>query len=52
MSRTPAVAAAALALVSGEECDDWLTRLTAAGPCDVSPALWRDVRAAWAELAR
>jgi protein-tyrosine phosphatase len=51
MSRSPAIAAAALALVSGEDCDDWLTRLTAAGPGDVSPALWQDVRAALAELA-
>jgi protein-tyrosine phosphatase len=50
LSRAPAVAAAALALVTGrapEECLEEVHRSTA---CDVHPALWQEVRAAWGRL--
>jgi protein-tyrosine phosphatase len=50
MSRTPAVAAAALALLTGRTPEECLQGLREIGPADVSPGLWQDVRAAWAEL--
>ena len=45
MSRSPAVVAAALSLSSDETADEWLGRITAAGPHDVAPALWNEIRA-------
>jgi protein-tyrosine phosphatase len=51
MSRTPAVAAAALALVTGEDREKCLARVREIGPTDVSTALWEDVTAAAEVLA-
>lgn len=45
MSRSPAVAAAALAIVRGITPEKALAIVAAVGPADVSPGLWRDVRA-------
>jgi protein-tyrosine phosphatase len=45
MSRSPAVAAAALSLVSGETPEACLTALAQHHPCDVSTTLWRDIKA-------
>ncbi len=39
MSRSPLIAAAALSLQTGDAFDECLTRLTADGPCDISPPL-------------
>jgi hypothetical protein len=46
MSRTPAVAACALAEVTGDPPEEALAYLGQFGASDVSPALWREVRAA------
>jgi protein-tyrosine phosphatase len=46
MSRTPAIAAAGLALSSGRAPADALTVVARRGAADVSPALWADVQAA------
>jgi hypothetical protein len=43
MSRSPAIAAAALAGVSGGSPANCLVRLAEGGRIDVSPALWHDV---------
>jgi protein-tyrosine phosphatase len=43
MSRSPAVAAAALALVYQEPPEDCLRQIVAQHPCDISPALWEEV---------
>lgn len=48
MSRTPAVAAAALALVTGLPPQECLALVTRDTPADVSPRLWADVLAALA----
>jgi protein-tyrosine phosphatase len=48
MSRTPAVAAAALAVHLRQPPEECLILLKEAGPADVSPGLWQDVRAVWA----
>lgn len=44
MSRSPALVAAGLAVAKGGAADDWLKQIAAAGPHDVAPALWNDVR--------
>lgn len=44
MSRSVCVAAAALAVAEGRPCDEVLAEIAAAGPADVSPGLWREVR--------
>jgi protein-tyrosine phosphatase len=46
MSRTPAVAAAGLALAAGVSLADALVRVCGAGATDVSPALWADIQSA------
>jgi drug/metabolite transporter (DMT)-like permease len=46
MSRTPSIAACALADVTGDSPEAALTYLGQFGASDVSPALWREVRAA------
>lgn len=46
MSRSPAVAAAAIALARGIAPDEALALVVRGGPADVSPVLWRDVLAA------
>ena len=45
MSRSPAIAAAALAVVEGEDPNVVLQRIVAGYPHDVSPALWQEVTA-------
>jgi hypothetical protein len=45
MSRTPAIAAAGLALATGVTPRDALTLVCGNGPADVSSALWGDVQA-------
>ena len=44
LSRSPAVAAAAVALVSGRPPDDCLADLAEAGPHDVAPGLWQSLK--------
>lgn len=44
MSRSPAIAAAALALIHGESPEAWLQRIAEHHPSDVSPALWYEVK--------
>ena len=51
MSRSPAIVAAALAIVRGESLDDSLQALIAGHPHDVSPLLWQDVKNACNEMA-
>lgn len=46
MSRSPAVAAAALALTRGSSLDATLEEVAASGPHDVVPALWMAIQAA------
>jgi protein-tyrosine phosphatase len=43
MSRSPAIAAAALSLVSGKTPDACLKEVAQAGPIDVAPALWNEI---------
>lgn len=43
MSRSPAVTAAALAVVQGSDPHEMLQRIVAGHPHDVLPALWQDV---------
>jgi protein-tyrosine phosphatase len=43
MSRTPAIAAGALALATGEDPTECLRALTTDAACDVSPMLWESV---------
>jgi protein-tyrosine phosphatase len=44
MSRSPAVAAAALTLAYGGAPEDWLKAVVEHHPSDVSPGLWDEVR--------
>jgi protein-tyrosine phosphatase len=46
MSRSPCIAAAAIALVRTPAFDDALKLVSSSGPVDVSPGLWADVRVA------
>src|SRR5882724_3262130 len=48
MSRTPAVAACALACVTGRSAEECLAEVARAGNCDVSTTLWRDLISAMA----
>jgi len=45
MSRSPCIAAAAVALVRGLTAEEGLTLVLRSGPSDVSPGLWSEVRA-------
>ena len=45
MSRTPAIAAAAISAVSGMDLDEALALVTAESARDVSPGLWQDILA-------
>src|SRR5262245_19901893 len=47
MSRSPAVASAALALVTGKDCASCLEEIRQTGPGDVTPGLWEDIQAVW-----
>ncbi|HWY85672.1 MAG TPA: hypothetical protein VNX28_03055 [Gemmataceae bacterium] len=44
MSRSPAVAAAALAMIYQESPEDCLKRIAAHHPADVDPGLWNEVK--------
>ncbi len=44
MSRSPAVAAAALAMVYQENPDQSLKKVTELHPADVAPGLWNEVK--------
>jgi hypothetical protein len=44
MSRSPAVAAAALTLAYGGPSEEWLKTIAEHHPSDVSPGLWDEVR--------
>jgi hypothetical protein len=44
MSRSPAIVAAALAIVEKADPDEVLMRIAAAGPHDIAPALWAEVK--------
>jgi protein-tyrosine phosphatase len=46
MSRSPAIAAAALALIRGESPDSMLEEIAKTGPHDVMPALWAEIKGA------
>jgi protein-tyrosine phosphatase len=46
MSRTPCIAAAAIARLQGCSLADALTAVTEGGPRDVSPVLWEELQAA------
>ena len=50
MSRSPAVAAAALSIVQGGSPDDRLREIAVGHPHDVSPQLWQEVRCVCAEI--
>jgi protein-tyrosine phosphatase len=50
MSRSPAVAAAALSIVHGGSPDERLRQIVAGHPHDVSAQLWRDVREVCREM--
>lgn len=53
MSRAPAVAAAAIAVIERAQPDDCLLRVVRNAPHDISPALWKEVsESALAVLAR
>lgn len=44
MSRSPAITAAALFVANGDSPDEWLKQIATAGPHDVSPSLWNEIR--------
>ncbi len=44
MSRSPALAAAAMAMLERREPDDCLREIASAAPADVSPGLWNELR--------
>jgi len=44
MSRSPAIVAADIACAKNESPDEWLKKITAAGPHDVAPTLWNEIR--------
>lgn len=44
MSRSPAIAAGAIATVNDLAFDDALADIAASGPCDVAPGLWNDIQ--------
>lgn len=46
MSRSPAIVAAALALVEAKSPDDVLLRIASASPHDINPALWSEIKRA------
>jgi hypothetical protein len=43
MSRSPAIVAAALALIENQSAEDSLTQITSKVTCDISPGLWSEV---------
>lgn len=51
MSRSPAIAAAALSLVTRHPLEDCLTSVLAGASHDVSPTLWSGVQMVYNEIA-
>src|SRR5262245_18800282 len=51
MSRSPALAAVALALLTKRSPEDCLTEITSRAPHDVSPVLWSELKSAYNEIA-
>ena len=43
MSRSPAIAAMALAAATGQPAEDYLWEIAQSGPIDVSPGLWSEL---------
>ena len=52
MSRSPAIAAAALALIGDGDASACLQKIELSGPMDVSPAFWREVSSICESLSR
>lgn len=52
MSRSPAIAAAAIAISTKKHPDDCLTTITSNAPHDVSPILWSRVKIVYDEIVR
>jgi predicted protein tyrosine phosphatase len=52
MSRSPSIAAAALAVITKRTPDECLQSIAASGPHDVSPILWSRVKTVYTEIAR
>jgi protein-tyrosine phosphatase len=50
MSRSPAIAAAEIAIVTGHSPDECLTAITTDAPHDVSPPLWARVKSVYNEI--
>ncbi len=50
MSRSPCIAALALASVFGEPPESALARVARLRPCDISPGLWNEARSVWASF--
>ena len=50
MSRSPAIAAVAIAIVMERSPDECLTAITTDGPHDVSPLLWSRVKTVYNQL--
>lgn len=44
MSRTPAIAAAALAMITGRSPDECLAEVARGAPADVAPGLWAEIK--------
>lgn len=50
MSRSPAIAAAAIAIITGRQPVDCLTSITTHGPHDISPILWSRVKSVYNQI--
>ncbi len=50
MSRSPAIAAAALALITKQSPEDCLLSITSGSPHDVSPSFWSAVKSVYDQL--
>ena len=50
MSRSPAISAAAMAIITFTPPDDCLTAIASIGPHDVSPILWSRVKSVYNEI--
>ena len=45
MSRSPAIAAAAISKINATSFDEAVKQIAATGPCDVAPGLWNEIQA-------
>jgi len=52
MSRSPAIAAVAIAIIANKPPDKCLTMITSDAPRDVSPILWSRVKIVYDEIMR